>query len=118
MPIGSSRWEVWNLEGDKLFYLQYAGCLSFVYVVVIPGIFFFVLFRAKRSDDGFDSIERQSFGWFLNRYTDNRWWCEFPQLLRKTLMVVRSITTEQACNRASDLYILTVDSIVLIGCLL
>ena len=68
LPMNGARWAFWDLKGDNKFYMLWAGIVSIVYIAIIPGIYFVLLRRARLSDDGFDSIERHRFGWFIMRY--------------------------------------------------
>eukprot|EP01047_Picozoa_sp_COSAG01_P060549 COSAG01_NODE_7437_length_3212_cov_2.628975_2_plen_185_part_00 len=67
--------------------MLWAATVCVVYIIVIPAVFFALLFRAARSDDGFDSRETERYGWFLLRYKSRCWWWEFVKLVQKTIMV-------------------------------
>jgi hypothetical protein len=50
VPMNGARWAFWDLRGENKFYMLWAGFVSFIYIVVIPGIFFTLLYRAHLSD--------------------------------------------------------------------
>jgi hypothetical protein len=87
MPIGQQYGSWFSGTGDNKFYMLWAVTVCTIYILIIPGLFFVSLFRAARSDSGFDAAETERFGWFLLRYKPRCWWWEFVKLVQKTVMI-------------------------------
>eukprot|EP01047_Picozoa_sp_COSAG01_P050248 COSAG01_NODE_5060_length_4518_cov_47.000000_2_plen_749_part_00 len=87
VPIGAQYGSWFVGTGANKFYMLWACTVCTVYMLIIPTVFFVLLFRAARSDSGFDAAETERYGWFILRYKPQCWWWEFVKLLQKTVMV-------------------------------